>query len=94
MSALEMVRFCIEFMRRDTLLMTGDIDALENRTPNIRTHQGLESWMRSAKELMTARRYSIMKKEFLEASRPEVGFLPEGVSDEDMELVYNMSLYN
>lgn len=87
-----MVRFCIDFMRRDTLLLTGDIDALECRIPNIRTHQGIESWINSAKVLMTSRRYAIMKKEFLEAFRPDVGFLPEGVSDEDLEMVENISM--
>lgn len=87
-----MVRFCIEFMRRDTLLLTGDVDTLEYRIPNIRTPQGIESWMRSAKALMTSRRYSIMKKEFLEEFRPDVGFLPEGVTDEDLEIVENVAL--
>jgi len=91
MSASQMITFCIEFMRKDSMVLKGDIDRLENTVSKIKTQRGMEDWLMSAKTLMRMKKYGIMKEEFLDKFRPDLGFL--SVSDDDISLIENIIKY-
>ena len=91
MRASQMVEFCIEFMRKDSMVLKGDIDNLEKKSYNIKSSRGMEYWLGSAKTLMRAKKYGVMKEEFLEKFRPDSGFLP--VTDDNLYIVENIIQY-
>lgn len=75
MSASQMIEFCIQFMRNDTIMMTGDIDTLENESVRITNKIGFELWLASVKVILKNKNYTIMKEEFEEKYRPDLGFI-------------------
>ena len=88
-----MVQFCIEFMRKESMLMKGDIDNLEESAKKMVNRRGLEAWLESAKGVMRPRRYIIMKEEFGDKYRPDLGFLPVEEGDIDLSVTENILWY-
>jgi len=73
------------------MVLKGDIDKLESNASKIKTCQGIEYWMKSAKTLMRSKKYDSMKEEFLEKFRPDVGFTH--VTEEDLSIVFDVIQY-
>ena len=78
MSASQMIAFCIQFMRKGTMLMAGDIDVLEDESTKITNKIGFEIWLNSVKKNMNKKNYTMMKEEFEETYRPDLGFVSLG----------------
>ena len=57
------------------MLMVGDIDMLENESTRITNRIGIELWLNSVKKIMKNKNYTLMKEEFEERHRPDLGFV-------------------
>lgn len=85
MSGAQFVAFCLEFMERNGLTVS-QYETMVNLSKDVKgTASSMSYWVHSVKAMVGGHKYRILKKEFEEHLKRDVGFLPITV-DESMAI--------
>lgn len=80
MSAMDIIVFCIDFIRDSSSILGGDLLLLKNEIKSIKNATHASEWLNHVRVLIGSRKYNEMKCKFLENVNMDVGFIETPVN--------------
>ena len=78
-SAVDIVLFCMNFVRNSSNILGGDLIELEKELRLVKNAKQTQKWLRNVKKLLGNRKYGEMKTSFENSIMVDVGFVDKEI---------------